>query len=413
MPDLSRRKLIKTCAVATSIPVATNARAARKLSPEQTDRDYWLSVLNRLSRPVLSALSERKLKATMPIEAPHNNAADRSEYTYLEAFGRLLAGIAPWLELADAVGPEADLRGQYRDLARQALSAAVDPSSPDSMNFNKGQQPVVDSAFLALAILRAPTQLWDKLDSSTKTNLIQALRSSRVIQPAFSNWLLFSAVVEAFLCFVGEQWDSMRVDYAIRKHDEWYKGDGIYSDGPQLHCDYYNSFVIHPMLLELTETVSKQSKAWETFEPAILSRAQRYAAIQERLISPDGTYPAIGRSITYRFGAFHLLATMALRQQLPNGVKPEQVRAAMTAVIRRMIDAPGTFDTHGWLTVGFCGHQPSMGESYISTGSLYLCSVGLLPLGLPSTDPFWSAPPQPWTSQKIWSGEDTPADHAI
>src|SRR5438477_8832791 len=37
----------------------------------------------------------------------------------------------------------------------------------------------------------------------------------------------------------------------------------------------------------------------------------------------------------------------------------------------------------------------------------YLCSVGLLPLGLPSTDRFWSAAPQPWTSQKVWNGEDT------
>jgi hypothetical protein len=167
------------------------------------------------------------------------------------------------------------------------------------------------------------------------------------------------------------------------------------------------------MLLQLTKTVSKQSKAWDSFEPAILSRAQRYAAIQERLIGPDGSYPVVGRSITYRFGAFHLLATMALRQELPNGMKPEQVRAAMTTVIRRMIEAPGTFDTQGWLTVGFCGHQPSMGENYISTNSLYLCSVGLLPLGLPSTDPFWSAPRQPWTSQKVWNGEDIPADHAI
>lgn len=413
MPDLSRRNWIKTCALAGGIPVAGNAQTAANVTPKQTDRDYWVSVLNRLSRPILSALREKRLKATMPVEAPHNNAVDRRQYTYLEAFGRLLAGIAPWLESTDNVGPEGDLRQRYRDWARQSLSSAVDPSSPDFMNFNKGQQPVVDSAFLALAILRAPTELWEKLDTNTKKNLIEALRSSRVIQPGFNNWLLFSATIEAFLCFVGEQWDRMRVDYAIRKHDEWYKGDGIYGDGPQFHCDYYNSFVIHPMLLELTKTVSKQSRAWNSFEPAILARAQRYAAIQERLIGPDGSYPVIGRSITYRFGAFHLLATMALREQLPDSLKPEQVRAAMTAVIRRMIEAPGTFDAQGWLSVGFCGHQPSMGESYISTGSLYLCSVALLPLGLRSTNPFWSAPPQPWTSQKAWNGQDIPADHAI
>jgi hypothetical protein len=75
--------------------------------------------------------------------------------------------------------------------------------------------------------------------------------------------------------------------------------------------------------------------------------------------------------------------------------------------------APGTFDANGWLQIGFYGHQPALGEFYISTGSLYLCAAGLLPLGLPPADEFWSAPAAKWTQQKIWSGEDVPADHAI
>ena len=78
-----------------------------------------------------------------------------------------------------------------------------------------------------------------------------------------------------------------------------------------------------------------------------------------------------------------------------------------------MIEAPGTFDADGWLTIGFCGHQPSIGETYISTGSLYLCAVGLLPLGLPPSDPFWQAPAADWTSKKAWGGQDLPADHAL
>jgi hypothetical protein len=85
----------------------------------------------------------------------------------------------------------------------------------------------------------------------------------------------------------------------------------------------------------------------------------------------------------------------------------------MTAVIRRMIEAPGTFDDHGWLRIGFCGHQPSLAEGYISTGSLYLCSAALLPLGLPPADAFWSAPATRWTSQLLWSGISLPPDHAI
>jgi hypothetical protein len=397
MTSLSRRHFVAGSA---------SAAAALEQKPEHSDRDYWIAVLKRIADPVLEAAARRRLKADMPVEAPHGNAADRRQYTYLEALGRLLTGISPWLESGDNTQ-------QYADLARRAIGSAVDPSSPDYMNFNRGSQPVVDAAFLALAILRAPTELWEKLDAATKPMLVDALRATRVIRPGFNNWLLFSATIEALLCQLGEQWDAMRVDYAIHQHEEWYKGDGLYGDGPHFHWDYYNSFVIHPMLLAVIETVAKQSKAWDPFYPAIVIRAKRYAAIQERLIAPDASFPAIGRSLAYRFGAFHLLATMALRRQLPDGISPAQVRTALTAVMRRMIEAPGTFDGHGWLTVGFCSHQPSVGEQYISTGSLYLCSAVLLPLGLPAADPFWSSPSQPWTSQKIWSGQNVSIDHAI
>jgi hypothetical protein len=85
----------------------------------------------------------------------------------------------------------------------------------------------------------------------------------------------------------------------------------------------------------------------------------------------------------------------------------------LTAVIRKTLEAPGTFDSDGWLTIGFCGHQPGVGETYISTGSLYLCSLAMLPLGLDPADPFWAAPPAPWTSVKAWSGQAFPIDHAL
>ena len=255
--------------------------------------------------------------------------------------------------------------------------------------------------------------MWKKLDSATQGNLVKALQTTRVIQPGFNNWLLFSAMIEACFCRIGEEWDKMRVDYAVRQHEQWYKGDGVYGDGPTLHWDYYNSFVIQPMLLEVLDTVSGTTRSWESFRAPMLLRARRYAAIQERLISPEGTYPAIGRSLAYRFGALHGLAMIAWRKQLPDGVSPEQVRCALTAVIRKSIEAPGTFDANGWLTIGFCGRQPSIGESYIPTGSLYLCSAGLLPLGLPREDVFWTGAAKKWTSQKVYSGEDVAADHAI
>ena len=281
------------------------------------------------------------------------------------------------------------------------------------MNFNTGQQPIVDAAFLALAVLRAPTELWLKLDTVTQRNLVEALQATRVILPGYSNWLMFSAIIETALALMGVWWDKTRIDYAVRSVETWYEGDGTYGDGPTFHWDYYNSFVIQPMLLHVLDGISKYATTWDQYKPAALARAQRYAAIQERLISPEGTFPPIGRSLCYRFGAFQLLSEVALRKQLPDGIEPEQVRSALTAVMSRMINAPGTFDESGWLRIGFYGHQPSIAEPYISTGSLYLCSAMWLPLGLPASDVFWAGDAKPWTSKKAWSGENIKADHAL
>ena len=129
-----------------------------------------------------------------------------------------------------------------------------------------------------------------------------------------------------------------------------------------------------------------------------LRRSQRYAAVQERLISPEGTYPPLGRSLAYRFGAFQLLSQIAFMHALPKTVLPQQVRAALYTVIKRQIEAPGTFDKNGWLQIGLYGHQPSIGETYISTGSLYLCSEVFIMLGLPNTDVFWQGKDLPWTT---------------
>ena len=411
---MNRRDFLKTATAATIVPAATARRseAQQASRPAVTDdRATWVALLRKLGDPVLTNLANGTLKARMPVEQAAG--ASRQNVTHLEAIGRLLAGLAPWIELpADGSG-EAKLRAEYAELARRAIARAVDPASPDYMNFTRERQPLVDAAFLAEAVLRAPRALGESLDASTRRNLIAALESTRAIAPGFNNWLLFSATVEAGLLKLGATWDRVRVDYALRQHDQWYKGDGVYGDGPQFHWDYYNSFVIHPMLLDVLDVCRDEMPAWKELSARVDDRAKRYAAVLERLVAPDGSFPAIGRSIAYRCGAFQLLASMALRRALPEGVSPAQVRGALTAVIRRTLEASETFDANGWLRIGLCGHQPGIGETYISTGSLYLCSVAFLPLGLDAGDPFWSLPAQPWTSVKAWRGDAFPIDHAL
>lgn len=373
------------------------------------ERAYLVKSLCKIADPVLLALSNNELKKTMPVECAEGALEGRKEVTYLEAFGRLLAGMAPWLELGPDQTTEGKLRTKYLALALKGIHNATDPAAADYMNFNKGGQPLVDAAFLSQALLRAPTQLWAPLDETTKRNVIRELKSSRSIRPYTSNWLLFSAMVEAALLKFDSAADQMRIDYAVKQHMQWYKGDGMYGDGENFHWDYYNSFVIQPMLLEILQTSGNEKALYAE----VLKRAQRYAAIQERLISPEGTYPAVGRSLAYRFGAFQSLSQIAWLEQLSPEIKQQQVRAALYTLIKKQIEAPGTFDKNGWLQIGFYGHQPNIGEVYISTGSLYLCSQAFLILGLKPTASFWQGPDVAWTQRKIWNGEVIPIDHSI
>jgi len=386
-------------------------KASERINAGAEERKYLITAMLKIADPVLTALSKNELKQKMPVEA---KTADRQNYTYLEAFGRLLSGMSAWLELGADNTDEGKLRAKYIQLARVCLHNATDPSSPDFMNFNKGSQPLVDAAFLAQALLRAPQQLWQPLDTQTKQNIINALKSSRVIKPGENNWLLFSAMVEAALLKFNGQCDTSKINYAVKMHELWYKGDGTYGDGKNFHWDYYNSFVIQPMLIEVLDVLklNDTSSSTKNLYNTILKRAIRYAAIQERMISPEATYPPIGRSLAYRFGAFQLLSKMALMHQLPNSVKPQQVRAALFTMIKKQIEMPGTFDKNGWLQIGMVGHQSDIGENYISTGSLYLCAEVFLMLGLSFDDNFWNGKDEDWTSKRIWKGIDVPADHA-
>ncbi|MDC3416774.1 DUF2264 domain-containing protein [Aquibacillus salsiterrae] len=375
------------------------------------ERDYWLDSMLKIANPILFHLKDRSLKKEMSIEM--REGTNREQFSHLEGLARLLVGVAPWLEQVCETSEEEALRVKYAELAREAIDAGTDPQSPDYMNFSDDIQPIVDTAFLAHALLRAPIELWEKLDARVKCNVIVAFKSTRTKKPVFSNWLLFSAIIEAFLYKAGEEdWDPMRIDYAFKQFEQWYVGDGVYSDGPEYHHDYYNSFVIHPMLVDLVETVGHEYRDWEGIKGSIVKRSQRFAAIQERTISPEGTFPPVGRSLAYRCGVFQSLAQHALRGDLPSGLPPAQVRSALSAVMKRTLEAPGTFTESGWLTIGFCGHQPGIGEVYISTGSVYLCAAAFLPLGLPASDPFWTDPPMEWTAKRAWSGQEIPLDHA-
>lgn len=379
------------------------------------DRAYWVSVISKMTTPILENISKGTFQKNMPMIVSESFDSRNSKVGYLEAFGRLMAGIAPWLALPADNSNEGKIRSKFLQQALLGIQHGVDPSSPDYFAWrDKSTQTLVDAAHLALGLLRAPKALWEPLPENTKKQLIEEFKHIRWITPNQSNWLLFASMTETFLLTVGVEPDRKKIDHAIDKFDkDWYVGDGWYSDGARFSYDYYNGYVIHCMLVETLKHNAQVSPAYQEKYDRAYKRMQRYAEHLERMISPEGYYPVIGRSSTYRNGGFQPLSAVALDKKLPATLKPSQVRGAMTAMLKK-IYSHDIYDKYGWLVLGLTSSQQgNIADSYTNTGSLYEASLSFLTLGLPADDEFWTAKAEPWTSQKAFSGQKFPKDYYV
>ena len=371
---------MKKLLIVVLLVVCATGVYAKKKTPRQTDREYWCEQAYRMAQPVLENMAKGELRKNMKTEfSPSFDKRDR-RVVYMETFGRLMAGVAPWIALPDDGTAEGARRKQLREWALAAYRNAVDPQSPDYLCWGVAGQNLVDAAYIAESFLRAYDRLWMPLDDVTKQRNM------------------------------GD-----RVDPACRKVEEWYVGDGWYADGPVFAFDYYSSYVFHAMYLEtlqaMVDAKANTRLDYARYHARALKRAQKFSIILERFISPEGTFPVVGRSTPYRLAAMQPLALMAWYGKLPEELTNGQVRAALTQVMHRMFDHQNNYNDGGYLTIGFCGSQPETADWYTNNGSLYMTSLAFMPLGLPESHPFWADEAQPWTQVKAWGGQPFPKDH--
>ena len=378
------------------LPVTMQAK--KKQEKVMTDREYWCEQAWRMAQPVLENMAKGELQKNMKTEFSPSFDNRNRKVVYMETFGRLMAGVAPWLSLPDDDTAEGKRRKQLREWALAAFKNSVDPQSPDYLCWGYDA-------------------LWVPLDDVTKSRYIEEFKKLRRIEPPYTNWFLFSSTIESFIAKAAGlgEYDDYRVMTTIRKVEEWYIGDGWYADGPVFAFDYYSSYVFHAMYLEtLKNMIDAKANTridYKKYYDRALKRAQKMAIILERFISPEGTFPVVGRSIPYRMAAMQPLALMAWYQTLPKELTNGQVRAALTQVTHRMYDHQQNYNDGGFLTIGFCGSQPDVADWYTNNGSLYLTSLSLMPLGLPANHDFWTCPAEEWTQVKAWNGKPFPKDH--
>ncbi|MER7643642.1 DUF2264 domain-containing protein [Streptomyces sp. NPDC126522] len=318
---------------------------------------------------------------------------DRALYhlpgTHTSHSGRLsdgLEGYARTLLLAAFRRDETALERYAAGLA--AGVAGVWPSIEDR------SQPLVEAASIALALRLTRPLLWDRLDEPVQQRAADWLADALTAEPWPCNWELFPVTVGGFLQAVGHEVDASRkaIDRGLSRIEDWYVGDGWYTDGDGRKFDYYNGWAMHlyPVL-----------HAWLADDPRLLDlyggRLERHLADYARLFGADGAPMLQGRSLTYRFATTAPLWLGALTGRTP--LSPGETRRLASGALKYFLERDAV-DAEGLLTLGWHGPDEAFLQSYSGPASPYWASKGFLGLLLPPDHEVWTATEEPGPAER-------------
>ncbi|MBR8639051.1 DUF2264 domain-containing protein [Streptomyces tuirus] len=350
--------------------------------------DRTTSPLTGYTRAHWEAAADALLAAVEPYATPdralYHLPGDRASWS-----GRLsdgLEGYARTLLLAA-------FRRDEKALERYADGLAAGVSGVWPRIEDRGQ-PLVEAASIALALRLTRDLLWDRLDDGVRQRAAAWLGDALTAEPWPCNWELFPVTVGGFLAEIGHQPDASRaaIDRGLERIEQWYLGDGWYTDGDGRKFDYYNGWAMHlyPVL-----------HAWLERDERLLElygdRLSRHLFDYARLFGGDGAPMHQGRSLTYRFATTAPLWLGALTGRTP--LSPGETRRLASGALRYFLDR-GAVDDRGLLSLGWHGPDESILQGYSGPASPYWASKGFLGLLLPAHHEVWTASEQPGPAER-------------
>lgn len=282
---------------------------------------------------------------------------------HAECISRTLCGLSTYIE---TLAPQDEFVSKCIILVNNLSN----PNSDDFANYKTMRHNLVSGGFLVLAFLRAPNNLWNILPEKLKNYILNNFEDVIKLQAFDNNWMLFKSIIELFL-YKNNRIDKLSyTPKSLRKFNEWYTGkNGCYNDGYHYTKDYYNSIVIHPFLLQITKTAELLGLPKLPISYTVeLSRAKEHFHFINKSISDDGTYPMIGRSLSYGSGLFHLLAIMLANNEIEYDEKV--INKLKKIFIKTHPD--NLFNEDGWLKRDKNIMKINTIEDYIDVGGLYI-----------------------------------------
>ncbi|HEX4788091.1 MAG TPA: DUF2264 domain-containing protein [Actinospica sp.] len=355
-------------------------------SQPRTREDFRRALL-RLCAPFADAEGfARRLDATS-----HPAAHYAPRVARLELMSRLLWGLAP---LAAGGGTYAGWPQIRAEIAR-----GTDPEDPGYWGpATDLDQRIVESAALGFALALAAHEVWEPLTQRQRANFAAWLRTAASAKAADNNWRLFATLVNLGLAAVGEPYDPEIGAASFERIDQFHRGDGWYSDGPEgTPFDYYGPWGIHFYCLinAARGALDARTETW------VRERAAAFAGEFAHWFAPDGAAIAYGRSLTYRFAQCSFFGALAFAA--PEGAAGARPCAALSwgelrglwARNLRWWDRQPVLDGAGTLSIGYAYPCLPMSETYNAPGSPYWAFKAFLPLALPADHPFWTADEEP------------------
>jgi hypothetical protein len=342
-------------------------------NPLRTRADLQSAVLD-LFAPLKPHFSPGGARVSLGFTAAHYDihAAE------LEAFARPLWGLVP---LAAGGGHFGDW-----ELYRRGLTNGTDPDHPEYWGMPRDRdQRLVEMAAIGLALLLVPHEIWEPLDLDAKDRLARWLGTINTLGIVDSNWLWFRVIVNLGLAHVGAEHDEAAMNAALDRLDDFYLGDGWYSDGMTEQRDYYIPFAMHFYGLVYAKLAGDRDPRRAGI---FRERAAAFAHEFVNWFAANGAALPFGRSLSYRFaqGAFWGGLAFADLEVLPWGV----IKGLALRHLRWWSQQP-IFASDGTLSIGYAYPNLNMAEQYNAPGSPYWALKFFLPLALSESHPFWQA----------------------
>ncbi|WP_328998259.1 DUF2264 domain-containing protein [Kribbella sp. NBC_00709] len=351
----------------------------------------------------------------LQLPAPDRVLSSRTGYTretWLGVADHLLDSLVPWFSASGAQvrlpgrgswsGADCDgLEGFARSFLLAAFRIAADGGDERLVErYARGlvagaagewprltpcSQQMVEAAAIAVGLHESRAWLWDKLDVPEQEKVVDWLSGFVGSRTWDNNWRLFQVVGEQFLASVGAPYSQDDIDGGLDRIEDWYVGDGWYSDGDGQNFDHYIGWAMHlyPGLWTRMAGPSAEGRL-----AVYKERLHRFLEDAVHLTGTDGAPIHFGRSLCYRMAAAAPYWMGALLDATP--LTPGQTRRLCSGTLRHFVDH-GAPDERGLLNLGWHHHFLPTTQPYSGPGSPYWASKGFLGLLLPADHEVWTA----------------------